>query len=390
MAFWAYGTVIKKQNTTTGVYETVASVKSIGGPSLEADTVDVTNFDSVGGFEEIIPTLLRAGEVSLECNYLPQDATQTYGAGGMIDIWENRTLTNFAIVYSDDDTTEWQFSGYVTKVETNASVAEALTLNLTIKVTGSPIFSMSTLEDLTLTPPFLLGAFASSSLMATLPALALTAEGTDPADYTLTADGLTPVSQTGHIYIKEADLVGENFANALFFCMDVKMGFASTASVTKDFFNISPFVVDGAGRTAFTGDDALSCYFDGVTKNIFLHNRNTGESCYVDPLAFALGQQVRIVGKWSPANGLQLFLKANTGVTQKASNTTAAAKGIWGTAGTQCIEIGGRLQMDVSASYQSSSAFKNIIVANGDITESEINDYLNSPTTFVAAVIVGV
>lgn len=143
MAFWAYGSLFKVENAAMNAFATLASVKSIGGPSLEADTVDVTNFDSTGGFEEIIPTLLRAGEVSLEMNYLPQDATQGYGTNGLMDLWRDRTNRCFQIWLSDTDTTVWEFQGYVTKIEINAAVAEALSMNVTVKVTGAPKFGKS-------------------------------------------------------------------------------------------------------------------------------------------------------------------------------------------------------------------------------------------------------
>lgn len=141
MADWGYGSLIKMGDGTpvTEIFSTIAEVKSIGGPKLSADTVDVTNLDSVGGFEEIIPTLLHSGEVSLELNFLPADATQD-GATGLISKWVARTLTSFQIIFSDSASTQWDFKAYVTSFEPSVGVDAANSASVTLKVSGQVTF----------------------------------------------------------------------------------------------------------------------------------------------------------------------------------------------------------------------------------------------------------
>lgn len=142
MADWGYGSLIKMGDGTCaapGVYTTLAEVKSISGPKLEADTVDVTNLDSPNGYEEIIPTILRAGEVSLDLNFDPADNTHD-STTGLISKWKSSTLAPFKIIFSDAGATEWTFCAYVTSFEPSVSVDEANTASVTLKVSGVVTF----------------------------------------------------------------------------------------------------------------------------------------------------------------------------------------------------------------------------------------------------------
>lgn len=144
MADWGYGTTFEMGDGTClapGSYGNIAEVKSISGPKLEADTVDVTNFDSTNGYEEIIPTLLRSGEVSLELNFDPADDTHD-STSGLISKWAARYLTPFKITFSDDPVagTEWEFCAYVTSFEPSVSVDEANSASVTLKISGEVTF----------------------------------------------------------------------------------------------------------------------------------------------------------------------------------------------------------------------------------------------------------
>lgn len=140
MANWGYGSLIKMgDGGGPEVFATIAEVKSISGPKLEADTIDVTNLDSTNGVEEIIPTLLRSGEVSLDLNFLPDNGTQDH-LTGLVYKWSNRELTNFQLVFSDDASTEWHFAAYVTSFEPSVAVDEANSASVTLKVSGEVTF----------------------------------------------------------------------------------------------------------------------------------------------------------------------------------------------------------------------------------------------------------
>ena len=74
----AFGTLFKRGATT------IAAVSNISGPGLSLDTEDVTTHDSASGWEEVVGTILRSGEVSLDLVYDPNAATHKYASGGLL------------------------------------------------------------------------------------------------------------------------------------------------------------------------------------------------------------------------------------------------------------------------------------------------------------------
>ena len=112
-----------------------ANVKNIPGPSLSLDTEDVTTHDQAVAFEEVVGTILRSGEVTLDIVYDPADATHDAGTG-LIYRMEDRIYSFFKQIFPDD--TEWEFSGYVVGFEPTAPVDGALTASVKIKITAVP------------------------------------------------------------------------------------------------------------------------------------------------------------------------------------------------------------------------------------------------------------
>ena len=112
----------------------IVNVTNISGPSLGLDTEDVTAHDSVGGWEEVIPTILRSGEVTLDINYSPAAATHKNAALGLLNMLINRTLTAWTI---GGPMGAWTFSAYVTKFEPSAPFEGKLTASVSMKITGA-------------------------------------------------------------------------------------------------------------------------------------------------------------------------------------------------------------------------------------------------------------
>jgi len=127
-------------DTTAGaVLATVAAVTNIGGPSLSLDTEDVTCHDSTSAFEEVVATVLRGGDLSLDIVYDPAADTHDATAGaGLLSRLEGKTLTNFSLQFADDAPTTWAFDGYVAAFEPGAPHDGALTATVTIKTDGAP------------------------------------------------------------------------------------------------------------------------------------------------------------------------------------------------------------------------------------------------------------
>jgi predicted secreted protein len=124
-------------DTTAGeTLAAVAYISNISGPSLSADTEDVTTHDSTGAWEEHVATILRSGELSLDIVYDPAEGTHD-ASTGLISMIEGRIPVGFEVVFPD--TSAWAFAAYVTGFEPSAPHDGALTASVKMKITGVPV-----------------------------------------------------------------------------------------------------------------------------------------------------------------------------------------------------------------------------------------------------------
>lgn len=136
-AIKAYGTLLKLgDGATSEAFTTIAEVTNISGPSITQETADVSAHDGPG-WDEHIGTLLRGGEIGLDLNFAPANATQSYSAGVLKDLTD-QTLRNFQMVFPDTAATTWTFAALVTAFEPSAAVDGALTASCTLLISGAP------------------------------------------------------------------------------------------------------------------------------------------------------------------------------------------------------------------------------------------------------------
>jgi hypothetical protein len=123
-------------NTTAGVdYSAIANVTNIGGPGLALDTEDVTTHDQTAAWEEVVGTILRSGEVSLDIVYDPNAATHAASAGLLYKL-QNKADAAWQLIFPGPYT--WSLLGKVTGFEPGAPVDGALTAAVKIKLSGVP------------------------------------------------------------------------------------------------------------------------------------------------------------------------------------------------------------------------------------------------------------
>ena len=115
----------------------IAYIKSISGPPLSLDVEDVTTHDSAEAWEEVVATILRTGEISLELVYDPNAVTHSAVAGGLLDYVENKKIAYFLLTFVAGFV--WMFPAYVVSVEPSAPVEGALTESVSLKISGKPI-----------------------------------------------------------------------------------------------------------------------------------------------------------------------------------------------------------------------------------------------------------
>lgn len=138
-AISGFGTLLKIGDGATPIenFTTIAEVGNISGPALRLETQDVTNHSSPDGWREYVATLLDAGEVTFDLNFIPTDATQGYATGLLKDM-TNRVKRNFQLVFPNVGNTTWSFSAYVTGYNTSEPIDDALSASVTLRITGKP------------------------------------------------------------------------------------------------------------------------------------------------------------------------------------------------------------------------------------------------------------
>lgn len=141
-AISAFGTLLALGDgaTPTENFATVAELRTISGPSLSADAIDVTTHNTPTPFRRFISGLLDGGEVNFDINFIPQDPSHSYGAGILKDMTD-RTIRNIRITFPDSGSTQWIIPVIFTGFEMSSDPADVLMASVTAKVAGPPTFA---------------------------------------------------------------------------------------------------------------------------------------------------------------------------------------------------------------------------------------------------------
>lgn len=135
-----FGTQFKRATTLTPgtVYETIANVTSIGGPERKRETIDVTAHDSPGQWMEFIGGLKDGGEISLDINYDPAEATHD-----LDDDFDDESPRNYRVVIlpGTEDEYTWQLTGIMTGLSDEFPYDDKMARTMTIKVSGKPVLT---------------------------------------------------------------------------------------------------------------------------------------------------------------------------------------------------------------------------------------------------------
>ena len=126
------GTIFRRWSGSAWV--NVGEVRNISGPSMSRDTIDVSNMStSTDGYREFIAGLRDGGEVTFTMNFVRDDYDT------MKDDFESDTLVAYEIVLDDAEKTSIEFSGLVTGLPMNITFDEAVTCDITIKISGQSV-----------------------------------------------------------------------------------------------------------------------------------------------------------------------------------------------------------------------------------------------------------
>lgn len=119
------------------VFTQIAEVTSIAGPGLTADMLDVSSHSSPSSYREFVKGMKDAGEITLEINYAPGNATHKNAVGGLLDQF-SKDQANWELTFSDAALTKWSFAAIVSAFEPSAPFDDKLTASITLKLTGVP------------------------------------------------------------------------------------------------------------------------------------------------------------------------------------------------------------------------------------------------------------
>ena len=133
MAIKAYGTKFKRKSNTD-TWEEIGGVHDISGPSLEADSIEVTAHDSPDGFREHIQGMKDGGEVTLELRFDPSDDKHK----DLLQDYVDGDNHDYKVLFPDEDKTEWEFEAHITSYEPSAAFEDDLTASVTFKISGKP------------------------------------------------------------------------------------------------------------------------------------------------------------------------------------------------------------------------------------------------------------
>jgi len=115
----------------------IGQITNISGPSMSLDTVDVTTHDQADAWEQVAPTILRSGTVTVDIVYDPDDTEHVAALANMV----GKATAAFELQFPDSAYTEYEFDAYVTGFTPTAPVDGALTASITLKITGEPVLN---------------------------------------------------------------------------------------------------------------------------------------------------------------------------------------------------------------------------------------------------------
>lgn len=124
-----------------GSYVSVAQVRDVSGPSLSQDATQVTHRDG-NKWREYVGGLKDGGEVSFDVIYDPDLATHGAAAApGFVYLLMQGTLADWQMVFPDPTNTTCTFFALVTGFEPGAPMGDALTGDVTLKISGAPVWA---------------------------------------------------------------------------------------------------------------------------------------------------------------------------------------------------------------------------------------------------------
>jgi hypothetical protein len=110
---------------------TVAEITSLECGGRKCDFVDVTAADSDSAYRQKLPTILDAGQITVEANYT------SALAAAFLTLMKAKTISAWTVTFPGSTGT-WNCSGFVTSFDVKNDVEGKQSASITIELTGVP------------------------------------------------------------------------------------------------------------------------------------------------------------------------------------------------------------------------------------------------------------
>ena len=132
-----FGAVLKYgDGAPTEAFTAIAQVRDIGGPSLSADTIEVSHRDD--DWKQFVAGMKDGGEITFDLVYDPDVASHD-DATGLVSFLG--VAKNYRLEFADATPTKVTFPGILVSFQPKAPMADAQTADATIKVAGEPTWT---------------------------------------------------------------------------------------------------------------------------------------------------------------------------------------------------------------------------------------------------------
>lgn len=121
-------------NPTTPVFEEIAEVFDVTPPNQQTEEIEVTHYGSTGGYREFIAGLKDGGEIDMQLNWIPGNATDVF----LRDLHASGDRRIHKIGFPNS--AEMKFEGWVKGFERGTPLDDRMTATVTIRVTGDSTY----------------------------------------------------------------------------------------------------------------------------------------------------------------------------------------------------------------------------------------------------------
>lgn len=111
----------------------VPNVISVGGPNIEAETIEITSMDSVNFREYVASPLKNPGALEFSINYVPSDATHRFLVR---QASTTGSLNQFKTIFADGTTFEFSGSFTAFSIKSDNPASNVLVADAKVQISG--------------------------------------------------------------------------------------------------------------------------------------------------------------------------------------------------------------------------------------------------------------